>query len=42
MLTRVTVALSTGQLYAAERRHTPKWKFRIEARLRFQGARGER
>ena len=26
----MTVALSAGQMYAAERRHTPKWKFRIE------------
>jgi len=27
-LTRLTVAFGAGQMYAAERRRNPKWKFR--------------
>ena len=41
-LTRMTVALSAGQMYAAERRHTPKWKFRIEGFPHAKALRAER
>ena len=30
MLTRLTVAFDAGQMYAAERRRSPKWKFRFK------------